>query len=280
MRSRFAPSPTGQLHLGHAYSALVAAKAAENAGGEFLLRIEDLDESRVRAQYEAAIYTDLTWLGLSWQQPVLKQSMNASAYRTALQQLFHLEVIYACTCTRADIRAATSAPQEGAPLLGPDGLIYPGTCRHRDVPEDKAALRLNMTAALAYLPKVLAWQDRWLGPQTCATADLPDTIGDVVLWRREGQTAAYHLAVVVDDAAQGITDVVRGEDLAEATPIHLVLQHLLGLPIPTYHHHPLIRDDAGKRLAKRNDARSIASYREAGLAPGDIIDLLPALSFR
>ena len=259
MITRFAPSPTGPLHLGHAYSAMLAHDMARDAGGTFLLRIEDIDRSRARPAWEAQITDDLAWLGLTWPTPVMRQSDRQPAYDAALDALWDRGLLYPCTCNRRDILAAASAPQEGAPM-GPDGVVYPGTCRHRPRtgprPTD-TALRLDM--ALACQPIV----------NTVLSADKVAAIGDVVLARRDMGTS-YHLSVVVDDAAQGVTDVVRGEDLAEATPIHVLLQHLLDLPTPTYHHHRLIRDDTGKRLAKRDDARAIATYRAEGATPSDI----------
>ena len=257
--TRFAPSPTGPLHLGHAFSAMTAFDMAQAAGGTFLLRIEDIDRSRARPEWEAQITDDLAWLGLSWPRPVMRQSDRQPAYDAALDALWDGGLLYPCTCNRRDILAAASAPQEGAPM-GPDGVVYPGTCRHRPRtgprPTD-TALRLDL--ALACQPFV----------DTILSADKVAAIGDVVLARRDMGTS-YHLSVVIDDAAQGVTDVVRGEDLAEATPIHVLLQRLLDLPTPTYHHHRLIRDDAGKRLAKRDDARAIATYRAGGTTPADI----------
>ena len=265
--TRFAPSPTGPLHLGHAFSAITAFDMAQAAGGTFLLRFEDIDQSRARPDWEAQIKDDLTWLGLTWPTPVMRQSDRLPVYRDALRHLWDRGLLYPCTCNRRDILAAASAPQEGAPL-GPDGVIYPGTCRHRPrsgpMPTD-TALRLDMDLA-ARGP--VAWRDT--GRTLTASRDtFIDDIGDVVLARRDMGTS-YHLAVVIDDAAQGITDVTRGQDLAEATPIHVLLQHLLDLPMPAYHHHCLIRDDTGKRLAKRDDARAIATYRAAGALPADI----------
>ncbi|WP_096786026.1 tRNA glutamyl-Q(34) synthetase GluQRS [Rhodobacter sp. CZR27] len=265
--TRFAPSPTGPLHLGHAFSALTVWDRA--AGGTALLRIEDIDRSRCRPEWEAQIFDDLHWLGLDWPLPVMRQSERADAYRAALDRLAGMGLTYPCRCSRADIRAALSAPQEGA--TGPDGLIYPGTCRGRSMaeagPED--TIRLDMAAALRLAgplrfretgPAREGWHE--VGP-------LDRTAGDVVLSRR-GFGTSYHLAVVVDDAAQGVTEVVRGEDLFEATAIHVLLQRLLDLPVPDFHHHRLIRDEAGKRLAKRDDARALATYRAEGLAPADI----------
>jgi len=272
-RTRFAPSPTGLLHLGHAYAALVAASRA--SPGEFLLRIEDIDAARCRPKFEMAIYEDLAWLGLDWQRPVLRQSERRRAYDTALNKLISLGLSYPCRCTRGDIRAALSAPQEGAPLAGPDGLIYPGTCRGRRMSDagEGDAIRLDMAKALTFLGcGGLRFTET--GPVHPGEHELDEDrlitrVGDVIL-SRPGIGTSYHLAVVVDDAAQGITEVTRGEDLFEATQIHVVLQRLLELPTPTHHHHTLIRDETGKRLAKRDDARAIRRYREDGETPADI----------
>lgn len=271
--TRFAPSPTGQLHLGHAYSALLAFDMARACGGRFLLRIEDTDTARCTDAFEAQIYDDLAWLGLTWETPVLRQSENMPAYDSALQRLGDMGLLYPCSCTRGDIRRAVSAPQEGAPMHGPDGLVYPGTCRHRHWSErtDTDAVRLDMARAVDALQTLPQYAETGVHPALRLTrASLLQEVGDVVLARRDTGAAAYHLSVVVDDAAQGITHVVRGEDLATATPIHVLLQALLGLPTPVYHHHRLIRDDTGKRLAKRDDARAIAAYRKDGATPQDI----------
>ena len=277
LTTRFAPSPTGPLHLGHAYSALLAHDLAKAAGGKFLLRIEDIDQSRARPKWEAQIYEDLAWLGIDWPQPVMRQSNRMAAYRSALDDLWARGLLYACTCNRRDIAAATSAPQEGAePVYGPDGLIYPGTCRDAGHPKACGALRLDMRKALVSLGnRALSFTENGHGPnaETGAITVSPDqliaTVGDVVLARRDMGTS-YHLSVVLDDAAQGVTLVPRGADLFAATYIHVVLQALLDLPTPHYHHHRLIRDEGGKRLAKRDDARAIALYRENGRTPKDI----------
>lgn len=272
-RTRFAPSPTGPLHLGHAFSALTAFDLAQAAGGTFLLRIEDIDAARCRPEWEAQIYEDLHWLGLTWPAPVMRQSDRLPAYRAALDRLAALGVLYPCRCTRGDLRAALSAPQEGVPRAGPDGPVYPGTCRHRTWAEasPQDAIRLDILRA-GQLAGPLQWTEL-CGPQaglrTASASGLAAEVGDVILARRDIGTS-YHLAVTVDDAAQDITLVVRGEDLAEATPIHVLLQRLLGLPTPAYHHHRLIRDAAGKRLAKRDDARALSLLRAEGATPQDI----------
>ncbi|NAZ36955.1 tRNA glutamyl-Q(34) synthetase GluQRS [Rubellimicrobium sp. CFH 75288] len=271
VRTRFAPSPTGPLHLGHAYAAIVAHDAARAAGGAFLLRWEDIDRARSRPEWERAAEADLLWLGLRWDEPPLRQSARLPLYRAALSRLWDRGLLYPCTCARRDILAAASAPQEGAPLVGPDGVVYPGTCRGRPrtgpLP-DGVALRLDMGRALEEAPP-LRWEEEGAGTRTLDPAALLRGAGDVVLARRDFGTS-YHLAVVVDDAASGVTLVTRGEDLREATPVHVLLQHLLGLPVPRYLHHRLIRDATGRRLAKREDAEAIARYREAGATPADI----------
>ncbi|MCF6316297.1 MAG: tRNA glutamyl-Q(34) synthetase GluQRS [Marinosulfonomonas sp.] len=274
LTTRFAPSPTGPLHLGHAYSALLAYDMAKAAGGQFLLRIEDIDQSRARPEWEAQIYDDLHWLGLEWPEPVMRQSGRMAVYQQALAQIKAKGLLYRCTCNRRDIEAAIAAPQEGVPAAyGPDGMIYPGTCRNLDRPDKDAALRLDMGETCLYLGALeLSFIETGpvhTGQQTITPHELIHSVGDIVLARRDMGTS-YHLSVVLDDAAQGITDVIRGEDLFEATKIHVLLQTLLDLPTPTYHHHALIRDDAGKRLAKRDDARAIAKYRADGATPADI----------
>ena len=273
--TRFAPSPTGLLHLGHAYSACLAHDMARAAGGTFLLRIEDLDRDRCRAEYEAALCEDLRWLGLDWPEPPLRQSARSDAYAAALGPLTDAGLTYPCSCTRGDIARALSAPQEGDPATGPDGPIYPGTCRGRPMADARPgdAVRLDMARAVAGLSHSLGFLETGEGAARHVTVTpdaLTGTVGDVVLARRGTGATAYHLAVVVDDAHQGVTHVIRGRDLAAATPIHVLLQRLLGLPTPVYHHHRLIRDETGKRLAKRDDARAIARYRAEGASPADI----------
>lgn len=274
--TRFAPSPTGPLHLGHAYSAILAHDRAVQAGGTFLLRIEDLDQSRARPEWETQIATDLSWLGLTWEEPVMRQSDRLTAYEDALAQLDALGLIYPCRCNRRDIEAA-SAPQEGAPQFGPDGRIYPGTCRNRSLQDatQQDALRLNIHKAASLVPSLTFDETgpTYQGRHHLDTTELATSAGDIILRRRD-MGGSYHLAVVVDDAAQGVTEVTRGEDLFDATPLHVLLQSLLGLPTPTYHHHALIRDDQGKRLAKRDDARALRLYRREGKSPQDIRQMI------
>lgn len=268
--TRFAPSPTGWLHLGHAWAALFAHEAA-GQGGRFLIRLEDIDGTRARPAYEEAIFEDLAWLGLSWETPVRRQSDHFDDYRAALAKLEALGVLYPCFCTRREIQdeitRAGNAPQ------GPDGPLYPGTCRNRSLAEredriatgDTYALRLDVAKAQACAQPDLVWTDRTHGTFKAE----PAVFGDVVLARKE-TPASYHLAVVVDDALQGITLVTRGEDLLPATHLHRLLQALLNLPVPEWQHHGLITDETGKRLAKRDDARSLRSLREAGWTPQQV----------
>lgn len=274
--SRFAPSPTGPLHLGHAYSALLAHDLARAVGGRFLLRIEDIDHTRSRPEWERQIYDDLAWLGITWDAPPMRQSDRSTAYRGALQSLWAQGVLYPCTCSRRDIAAAVSAPQEGAdPAHGPDGLIYPGTCRHlypRETaePPQGTALRLDMRAALDLVGDfgitfVETGPAATPSPRTVTALDMTSRVGDIVLSRKDF-LGSYHLSVVLDDAAQAVTHAIRGADLFEATQIHVLLQRLLGLPTPVYLHHRLIRDASGRRLAKRDDARAIATYRADGVS--------------
>ena len=278
MITRFAPSPTGPLHLGHAFSALAAFDMARAAGGQLLLRIEDIDQTRARPEWEAQIYDDLHWLGIDWPEPVMRQSTRGAAYEAVLKDLFQNGFLYGCACNRRDILAAASAPQEGAePPTGPDGILYPGTCRGTEtalLPPGTPGIAHRLDMARAAMGNY-AFTETGEGPNgesgeiSFSAEAAVSLLGDVVLARRDG-FVAYHLAVVLDDAAQGITHVVRGQDLFEATRIHVVLQRLLGLPTPIYHHHRLIRDEAGKRLAKRDDARAIARFREDGASPDDI----------
>lgn len=276
MLTRFAPSPTGPLHLGHAFSAILAHDRAMAARGTFLLRIEDLDPERSRPEWESQIFSDLAWLGLTWPEPVLRQSQRQAAYDAALDLLWAKGLLYPCFCNRRDILAAAGAPQEASLRAGPDGIVYPGTCRPAAPPTGPRpsgeALRLDIARALS---GPVRFTETGAGPhgQTgvieTAPRALMDGTGDAVLARR-GWGSAYHLAVVVDDAAQGVTEVTCGEDLFDATPLQVLLQTLLDLPTPSYFHHRLIRDRAGKRLAKRDDARALSKFRAEGLTPADI----------
>lgn len=267
--TRFAPSPTGPLHLGHAFSALLAHDMARARKGRFLLRIEDTDTTRARSRWEAQIYHDLHWLGLAWEIPVLRQSEHLKRYDDALLHLAELGLIYPCSCKRSDIRAALSAPQEGAPLPP----VYPGTCRSRPMNSRRPgdALRLDMRRALdrlsAPLPAFTETGPARTGIHTLDPTRLLQATGDAVLGRKEIETVSYVLAAVIDDAMQQISHVIRGQDLFATTFLQTLLQSLLDLPTPTYHHHRLIRGDSGKRLAKRDDARAISTYRANGVDP-------------
>jgi glutamyl-Q tRNA(Asp) synthetase len=296
--TRFAPSPTGPLHLGHAYSAILAHDMARDAGGRFLLRMEDTDLERCRPEWDALIREDLRWLGLTWDGPIHRQSAHIASYSVRLEVLEANGLLYPCSCTRADIRTALAAPQEGVAFN-----VYPGTCRRRGMESRQPgdALRLNLGAALDLLVAAneseplrqrrlpLPSQERAgvrgtplrdltfteTGPAHAGThridpAQALSRIGDVVLSRKGEDIVAYFLASALDDADHGVTHVIRGEDLFDFTPIQVILQGLFGLPTPVYHHHRLIRDDQGKRLAKRDDARAIAKYRAEGATPADI----------
>lgn len=275
--TRFAPSPTGPLHLGHAYSALKAYDLAQRAGGRFLLRHEDIDQGRVRAEYYEQIEADLRWLGIAWDGPALRQSDRFSEYHAALERLKAQHLVYPCFCTRKDI-AAEIAASASAPH-GPDGLLYPGTCRHLDRGESEEQLakeahswRIDMARAVTKAGP-LFWQDHKEG----RIEAVPKLHGDVVLARKDVPTS-YHLAVTVDDAAQSVTDVVRGADLFSATHIHRLLQNLLDLPTPRYHHHILLTDERGKRLAKRDTAQSLATLRESEVSASELKEILRAES--
>jgi len=274
--TRFAPSPTGYLHLGHVRSALEGWRAARGTGGRFLLRLEDIDKTRCRGEYAVAILEDLAWLGLSWDGPVRKQFEHLEDYRRALDRLEAMAVVYPCFCTRREIRDEI-ARAGGAPhaLSGPP---YPGTCRALDrrqrIEKQRSgvdyALRLDLDRALA-LTGALEWiEEAGDGPHR-RLAD-PAPLGDVVLARKDVPTS-YHLAVTVDDAIQGVTLVTRGEDLATATHVHRVLQALLNLPTPRYRHHELVTDAAGRRLSKRDRALTIRAMRASGIGPAEIFDL-------
>ncbi len=270
-RTRFAPSPTGPLHLGHAFSAMLGHDMARARDGAFLLRMEDTDLQRSKPEWDAQILDDLTWLGLTWDGPVLRQSEQLASYDPALARLAEMDLLYPCSCSRSQIQAALAAPQEG---VAHD--VYPGTCKQRslDTRRPGDALRLHLDRALALFGATCPEFEE-TGPAHTGTHRIdPDqalaTIGDVVLSRKGEDIVAYFLASALDDIAQGITDVVRGQDLFGFTPIQVILLRLLDHPVPRYHHHRLIRDETGKRLAKRDDARSIATYRATGSSPADI----------
>jgi glutamyl-Q tRNA(Asp) synthetase len=277
---RFAPSPNGYLHLGHAYSALLNADMAGELGGRWLLRIEDIDESRSRPEYEDAIYEDLAWLGIAWQQPVRRQSRHFDDYRAALAKLDAEGLLYPSFESRGEIAALVAArEQQGRWPRDPDGApLYPGSGRQLSPAErqrrvnagEPYSLRLAMDAAVARAG-VLTWTETGCGPQgqTGRIAATPQMWGDVVLARKDAPTS-YHLAVTVDDALQGVTDIVRGQDLFWSTSIHRLLQTLLGLPEPNYHHHKLILDADGNKLSKSAQAKSLRELRVTGATATDI----------
>lgn len=273
--ARFAPSPTGRLHLGHAYAALFAWQKAQEFGGKFILRIEDIDVARCREEFVSGITEDLSWLGLSWELPVRRQSEHLHDYRAALDRLRGQGLLYPCFCTRKEIivevAAAGYAPH---PLAsGTDGVIYPGTCRNLSINERAERMtkmehycwRLDIARASQSVG-ALYWYDHDLG----TIAARPTDYGDVVLARKDTPTA-YHLAVTVDDALQGVSCVTRGTDLLRATDIHRLLQALLGLPTPDYHHHKLLTDLNGKRYAKRDQAITLQSLREHGKTAAEVV---------
>lgn len=269
--TRFAPSPTGYLHVGHAYSALFAFEAAMAAHGRFLLRIDDLDMGRCRPEFVTAIREDLHWLGLVWEEPVRRQSDHLADYAAAVERLQEMGVLYPCFCTRRDI-AREIADSQQAPH-GPDGHLYPGTCRDllryertsRMAAGEPYALRLDMAKARRRAPDDLAFTDLKRGRIMAR----PELLGDVVIARKD-MAASYNLAVVVDDAAQDVTLVTRGADLFHTTHVQRLLQVLLGLPEPRYEHHALLVDEAGKRFAKRDRAKTLRSLREAGTTSRDL----------
>ncbi len=251
IRTRFAPSPNGPLHLGHAYAAIVAHDLARARGGEFLLRIEDIDGTRSRAELVPEILADLEWLGLRWDGPVVFQSTRLDSYGAAAERLKAMGLLYPCQCTRAEVLAA-------AHETGPDGPVYPGTCCGKAVDPVGAAWRLDIAKAAA-LAGPLEWVDALAGPQVAR----PEQFGDIVVLRKEAP-ASYHLAATLDDAADGITLVTRGQDLFAASHVHRLLQTLLGLPVPGWHHHLLLCEADGRKLAKRRGSPALADLRRAG----------------
>ena len=248
VRTRFAPSPTGPLHLGHAFAAIVAHDLAQDRGGTFELRIEDIDGTRSRPEHVAEFLADLAWLGLRWDEPVVFQSTRLASYAEAGERLKGMGLLYPCHCTRAQILAA-------ATRMGPDGPIYPGTCKHRAVDPQGAAWRLDVGAAMA-LTGPLDWTDEVAGTQRAT----PEIFGDVILLRKD-LPASYHLAATLDDAADAITLVTRGLDLFAASHVHRLLQALFDLPVPAWHHHPLLVEADGRKLAKRRGSPSLGDRR-------------------
>lgn len=278
---RFAPSPNGFLHLGHARSALLNFDLARQSGGRLLLRIEDIDATRCRPEYEQAIYEDLAWLGIAWEEPVRRQSEHLELYREAVDRLAHDGLIYPAFESRAEIaRMVGEKERTGAWPRDPDGApVYPGTGRQlteveraqRIRAEVPYALRLDMTAAVARATGALSWREQGAGPDD-ETGDFParpEQWGDVILARKDTPTS-YHLAVVIDDALQGVTHVVRGQDLFWATGVHRLLQELLGLPQPVYHHHALVLDEAGQKLSKSTRSTALRDLRAGGATPAEI----------
>ncbi len=268
--TRFAPSPTGRLHLGHAWSAMLSHDLARAAGGRFYLRIEDIDGGRCRAEHVQNIIDDLVWLGLGWDGYVVIQSARTAVYEAALARLNAMGLVYRCTCTRAEVAQSAGAPQ------GDATPIYPGTCRnaaHARNDNKPYCWRLDMAKACA-VAGALVWHDTDHGLIHAA----PQAYGDIVIARKDAATS-YHLAVTLDDAAQGVTDVVRGKDLFAVTHIHRLLQALLDLPTPRYHHHALVTDGSGIRLAKRNNAQSLRSLRENGVDPQPLLKNMRAGRF-
>ncbi len=280
---RFAPSPNGKLHLGHAYSALRNRHLADERGGALLLRIEDIDVVRCTPAFEAAIQSDLTWLGIKWQGPVRRQSEHFACYAAALGKLTARGLVYPCFCTRGDIARALAGRL--AWRRDPDGSpLYPGTCRElghaeraRRMARDGFCLRLDLGRAVAALGSALSWAEYHEGPHPVRMAAIPELWGDAVLRRKDIPTS-YHVAVVVDDALQGVTEVVRGEDLLQATSLHRLLQALLDLPEPVYHHHRLLRDAAGHKLSKSRGSKTLAEWREQGLTPKQVRRLVEGLA--
>lgn len=268
--TRFAPSPTGRLHLGHAFAALLPWELARKTGGRFLLRVEDIDSGRCCAEFEEGIYEDLEWLGIDWEKPVRRQSEHMEDYVRAIGQLEELRVVYPCFCTRKEIMVEVDAM--GGAAHGAGG-VYPGTCRGLSEDERRGraeagevySMRLDVGRAWGLVGGDLVWCDRLAGEVRAAPGDL----GDVVLARKDIGTS-YHVAVVVDDALQGVNLVTRGEDLFDSTHVHRLLQSLLGLPVPEYLHHALVTDDAGKRFAKRDQSVTLRALREAGWGVEDV----------
>ncbi|MEM7697548.1 MAG: tRNA glutamyl-Q(34) synthetase GluQRS [Verrucomicrobiota bacterium] len=266
--TRFAPSPTGHLHKGHAYSALLASHWAEQSDARFLLRIEDIDHTRCSAEHTTQIFEDLEWLGLEWELPVRIQSEHREDFEKTAETLSTAGFLYPCFCTRKDIEREI-ANLARAPHPG-DVPLYPGTCRRLSADEresrlskgDPHSLRLDLDQAIDSIGSDLFWQDSFNGPQIAE----PERLGDAIISRKDIGTS-YHLAVTHDDALQSVTDVIRGVDLWESTHLHVVLQTLLGYPIPTYHHHELLTDASGNRLAKRDRSITLKQLRESGTTP-------------
>jgi glutamyl-Q tRNA(Asp) synthetase len=278
---RFAPSPNGRLHLGHAYSALLNARFAERLGGRLLLRIEDIDVTRCREEFVAAIAEDLAWLGLEFEQPVRRQSEHFGDYIAAFATLRERSLVYRCFCSRRDLAETVRLAESAAGTSldrDPDGApLYPGTCRHRAAGLVDSAQphswRIDMAAALKTVSERLAYRRLEADGEISLRNVDPSRWGDAVIVRREIPTS-YHLSVVVDDALQRITHVVRGQDLEASTDLHVLLQHLLGLPTPIYHHHALIRDEQGDKLAKSRFSETLGELRARGMSAEDVRRML------
>jgi glutamyl-Q tRNA(Asp) synthetase len=270
--TRFAPSPTGHLHLGHAFSALIACDAARAAGGRFILRIEDIDQGRARSEFEGAILEDLAWLGVTWEEPVRRQSEHMADYEAALQSLIERELVYRCFRTRREIaEAIASAPHGDTVDMFIGGTLPPDEERAKLDAGESFAWRLSLKKARAALGPAyfaLVFED-----ETGRVRAEPEKLGDVVLARKDFPTS-YHLASVWDDALQGVSHVIRGEDLRESAHLHVLLQRLLDLPQPVYRHHKLILGEDGKRLAKRDQAATLRALRESGKTPAGVRAML------
>lgn len=265
--TRFAPSPTGRLHLGHAFSALTAFDAARAAGGRFLLRIEDLDQERARPEFEAAIYEDLAWLGVAWEEPVRRQSAHMAEYSAVLERLIAAGLVYRCFRTRKELVAESVAAPHGPTEAARPGPLSGEDEARRLAAGEAFAWRLSLDRCREHFGP--AWDDLGFEADGRFVKAEPERLGDVVL-ARKAFPASYHLASVWDDALQGVTCVIRGEDLAEAAHLHVLLQAILGAPTPVYRHHRLIPGPDGKRLAKRDKAQTLAALRDSGVTPGHI----------
>lgn len=278
--TRFAPSPTGLLHLGHAFSALTAYSAARDAGGRFLLRIEDIDATRCRPEFESAIYDDLAWLGLAWEQPVRRQSDHMSDYAHALERLRELGVLYRCFLTRREIAEQSMSAPHG-PGEGADQLVYKGPAQPMSTDEEqmrltrgdgfawRLSIRYSQDLLGEHFARLVFIEQRDGSDEEHIVAAHPELLGDVILGRKD-TPASYHIASVHDDALQNITRVIRGEDLRSSTHIHVLIQALLGLPTPVYRHHHLLTGADGKRYAKRDQSLTLAALRQSGVTPADI----------
>ncbi len=276
--SRFAPSPTGLLHLGHAYSALLTQNLVKKNSGLLLLRIEDIDMTRCTTDFEKQIYRDLKWLGVEWERRPLRQSERLSVYQSSLEKLVNKGLVYGCDCTRSGIKKALSAPNNWTENA--NTTVYPGTCREKNLPLNGRNARLNLAKSKDYLKtNYIKFYEQGIGPnkengeQLYELSRLEKKYGDFIIARKDIKTS-YHLAVTIDDAEQKVTHISRGNDLFHVTPIHVLLQNLLNLKTPTYVHHPLIKDKNGNKLAKSKGAESILSIRNSGTSINEIRSIL------